>query len=221
MPTSVLGSSFDPSLRRLRAGRARSAALAASASKLAAAAGRRLSHGQTQRHTQHRKQRAFTLIELLLVLAIVAISVGVVSLALRDSASSKLEEEAARLSALLDMARAEARAAGVTVRWVPRAPQGPAGASAQASPDDAMQFRFIGLPTSQPMPTRWLDKGTQAQVLVGAGNTLVLGPEAILPPQRVLLRLGDRRLVLASDGLSAFEVQAETDPNAPVAAPAR
>jgi general secretion pathway protein H len=157
------------------------------------------------------RQGAFTLIELLLVLAIVAISVGVVSLALRDSAATKLEEEAARLTALLDMARAEARAAGVTVRWVPRPTVVTPGAPV-ADADDAIQFRFVGLPSSQPMPTRWLDKGTRAQVLLGAGNTLLLGPEAILPPQRVLLSLGERRLVLASDGLSAFEVEANAGP---------
>jgi general secretion pathway protein H len=206
MPTSALGSSGGSRWRRWPAHRAGLVATPAPAAGLGVSASRRS------------PQRAFTLIELLLVLAIVAISVGVVSLALRDGESSKLEEEAARLSALLDMARAEARAAGVTVRWVPRAPDGQAAASGQANPDEAVQFRFVGLPTSQPMPTRWLDKNTQAQVLMGAGNTLVLGPEAILPPQRVLLRLGERRLVLASDGLSAFEVQAEADPNAPVAA---
>ncbi len=164
-----------------------------------------------QRTSRRGNQGAFTLIELLLVLAIVAISVGVVSLALRDSAATKLEEEAARLTALLDMARAEARAAGVTVRWVPRLPAATPGTPG-AEVDDAIQFRFVGLPSSQPMPTRWLDKGTRAQVLLGAGNTLLLGPEAILPPQRVLLSLGERRLVLASDGLSAFEVEASGGP---------
>jgi general secretion pathway protein H len=147
-----------------------------------------------------RQPRGFTLIELLLVVAIVAISVGVVSLALRDSESSKLEEEAARLSALLDMARAEARAAGVVVRWVPTTSDTP-GASDDVEPK---HFRFVGLPSSQPMPTKWLDPATRAEL--PAGTSLVLGPEAILPPQRVVLRLGDRRLELASDGLSAFAV---------------
>jgi general secretion pathway protein H len=169
-----------------------------------------------QRPGRQGHQGAFTLIELLLVLAIVAISVGVVSLALRDSAATKLEEEAARLSALLDMARAEARAAGVTVRWVPRPPAATPGTPG-AEVDDAVQFRFVGLPSSQPMPTRWLDKGTRAQVLLGAGNTLLLGPEAILPPQRVLLSLGERRLVLASDGLSAFEVETSGGPTSTAA----
>jgi general secretion pathway protein H len=32
----------------------------------------------------------------------------------------------------------------------------------------------------------------------------VLGPEPILPAQRIVLRLEDRRVVLASDGLAPF-----------------
>ncbi len=157
------------------------------------------------RATAPRQGRGFTLIELLLVVAIVAISVGVVSLALRDSQSSKLEEEAARLSALLDMARAEARAAGVAVRWVPSNSDAPGSSDAA----ELTHFRFVGLPSSQPMPTRWLDPATRAEV--PSSNSLLLGPEAILPPQRVVLRLGDRRLELASDGLSAFVVAPAAD----------
>jgi general secretion pathway protein H len=140
--------------------------------------------------------RGFTLIELLIVLAIVVVSSGLIVLALRDSNQARLEEEGARLSALLEMARAEARVAGSTVRWVPR------GGDA----DPAIQFRFVGLPLTQDMPTRWLDPGTRAQI-VGA-TTLLLGPEAILPPQRVVLTLADRRLELASDGLGPFAVVA-------------
>ena len=53
--------------------------------------------------------RGFTLIELMIVVALIAIAAGVVSLALRDPASTRLETEAARLSALLESARAESR----------------------------------------------------------------------------------------------------------------
>ena len=141
-------------------------------------------------------QLGFTLIELLIVIVIIAVSVGVVSLALRDSDASKLEEEGARLSALLEMARAEARASGTTVRWVP--------AAAAAANDSDAQFRFVGLPAAQTFPTRWLAAGTSAQV-VGAA-TVVLGPDAILPPQRIVLRLAERRIELASDGLAPFAV---------------
>jgi len=141
-----------------------------------------------------RGARGFTLIELLIVLALLAVAAGVMSLALRDGNAARLEEEGARLTALLEMARAEARVAGATVRWQPYAPEN--GSTAQ--------FRFVGLPLSQNMPTRWLDAGTTAQV-VGA-PTVLLGPEAILPPQRIVLRLADRRLELATDGLGPFAV---------------
>jgi general secretion pathway protein H len=158
---------------------------------------------------RRRASGGFTLIELLLVVAVVAISVAVVSLSLRDSAASKLEEEAARLSALLDMARAEARAAGVTVRWVPTTAE---SASSAEPGEQETNFRFVGLPRSQPMPTRWLDKATRAQV--PTGGSLILGPEAILPAQRVVLLLGEQRLELVSDGLSAFAVVAAAEPAA-------
>ena len=54
------------------------------------------------------------------------------------------------------------------------------------------------------LPTRWLDSAVNAQV-IGA-TSLVLGPEAILPPQRLVLRLGERRLDIGSDGIAAFAV---------------
>lgn len=132
------------------------------------------------------------MIELLIVLVIVGISVGVVALALRDSQAAKLDEEAVRLAALFEMARAEARASGAPVRWAPVTLAVEAGA----------QFRFVGMPTAQPLPVRWLDTLTRAEV-VGAA-AVVLGPEAILPAQRVVLRLGDKRVDIATDGLAPF-----------------
>ncbi|CAD5372571.1 Type II secretion system protein GspH [Rubrivivax sp. A210] len=142
----------------------------------------------------------FTLVELLIVIAIIAVSVGLVAMSLPDGDAGRLDEEGARLSALLEMARAEARVSGVTVRWVPRgAGEAEPMSDSNLPPSD---FRFIGLPAALAMPTRWLDARVAAQVAGGA--SLLLGPEAILPPQRVVLSLGERRLELASDGLGPF-----------------
>ena len=137
------------------------------------------------------------MVELLIVIAIIALAVGLMTAALPDGDAAKLEEEGARLTALLDSARAEARVAGVPVRWVPRP-----GAAGNA--DGVAHFVFVGLPASLQMPTRWLDPRPTAFIV--GGSTVLLGPEAILPPQRIILRLDDRRLELASDGLGSFLV---------------
>jgi general secretion pathway protein H len=140
-----------------------------------------------------RRSRGFTLIEIIIVVAIIAIATAVASLALRDPAESKLEQEAARLASLLESARAEARASGIAARWEPLAEQ-----------SDGSGFRFVGLPPGQPLPTHWMEPGTSAQV-IGA-RAVVLGPEPLIGAQRIVLRLGDHRLTLATDGIGPFVV---------------
>jgi general secretion pathway protein H len=140
-----------------------------------------------------RLQRGFTLIELMVVVAIIAIAAGVTSLALRDADAKALDQEAVRLSALLESARAQARAAGLAVRFELAAAGNTEGA-----------FRFVNLPPSVKMPTRWLDERTGAEI-VGA-RALRLGPEPLIGEQRIVLRLGERSLTLATDGLGPFSV---------------
>jgi general secretion pathway protein H len=150
---------------------------------------------------RHRRAGGFTLIELLVVVAIVALAAGLIVLALPDPAATRLEQEAARLSVLLEGARAESRSSGAVVRWVP------------AGADSAEDFRFVGLlPTTQ-LPTKWLDERVSVQVV--GSNVVTLGPDAILAPQRIVLRLDDRRLELATDGLGPFVVASPADASAP------
>jgi general secretion pathway protein H len=143
---------------------------------------------------------------LLVVLALIAIASGVVSLALRDPAASALDRDAVRLAALLEAARAESRAMGIPGRFELRttgtgqtmdAPVTIAGEAPAAGP-----YRFVGLPEAARAPARWLDPNVSAEV-VGA-RAVILGPEPILPAQRVVLKLGDRRVVVATDGLGPF-----------------
>ena len=145
--------------------------------------------------------RGFTLIELMIVVALVGLASSLVVLAIRDPAATRLEHEAARLAALLESARAESRASGVSVHWVPRPdPQAQAG-----DPDAAgRDFRFVGLPRALRMPSRWLDPATTAEVAGAA--VLNLGPEPMIGAQRIVLRLADQRLDLATDGLGPFAV---------------
>ena len=123
-------------------------------------------------------------------MALIAVAVGVVTLALRDPAADQLDREAARLAALLEVARAESRSAGVAVRF-----------EVHSQPADK-QFEFVGLPAREAPPSRWLAEGVSAEII--GGRTLNLGPEPLIGAQRIVLRLGERNLTLVTDGLGPF-----------------
>ena len=137
--------------------------------------------------------RGFTLIELMVVVALIAIASAVASLSLRDPSSTQLEREGARLAALLEAARVEARAAGIAVSWVPGSAEKPG-------------FRFVGLPATLSLPTQWLDDGVRAEVRgeQGPARAALLGPEPVIGQQRIVLQLASQRLTLATDGLGPF-----------------
>lgn len=136
------------------------------------------------------------------MVALIAVASAVATLALRDPAASRLEQEAARLTALLESARMEARSLGLAVTWRPLPRD---GANTSTGPD--ADFRFAGLPPSSTLPTRWLDRDVTAEI-VGA-PALVLGPEPVIGAQRVTLRLDQQRLTLATDGLGPFVLVAD------------
>ncbi|MCC7150910.1 MAG: prepilin-type N-terminal cleavage/methylation domain-containing protein [Rubrivivax sp.] len=142
-------------------------------------------------------QSGFTLIELMVVVMLVALVSAGVGLALRDGTQDRLEREALRLATLLEMARAEARAAAIPVVWQ---------AAPAAGDPTAAAFRFIGLPATRTLPTHWLDGEVTAQVDGGRG-ALTLGPEPLIGAQGVMLQLGAHRVHVGTDGLQPFAVQ--------------
>ena len=144
------------------------------------------------------RHRGFTLLELLVVVAIIAVATAGVSLSLRDSSQTALEREAQRLAVLFESARAQSRASGTAVIWRPTVDG----------------FRFEGLQPGA-LPTRWLEAGTRA----GANVAIQLGPEPIIGAQAVDILSGGqgdtqpaRVLRIATDGLRPFALQTAEPP---------
>lgn len=142
--------------------------------------------------------RGFTLIELLVVLVILAVASGGVGLALRDTEHDVLEREALRLSSLLEAARAQSRATGITLYWR----------------NTAQGFEFVDTnghtPASDPIlqaPKHWPDPNLQVEVVRPANaQQLLLGPEPLLPAQTVRLRLNGREVLVHTNGFAPFTV---------------
>jgi general secretion pathway protein H len=129
--------------------------------------------------------RGFTLVELLVVIALIA----------------ALQRDAERLAALLESARAQARAQGVPVVW--------------HSQMGGTAFEFAGLPPPG-LPRAWLNTQTRA----APGIRLTLGPDPLIEPQAVALSSVSspgRTLWVVTDGLRPFKVQ--STPNGPGAQP--
>jgi general secretion pathway protein H len=149
------------------------------------------------------RQVGFTLLELLVVLAIIALGTVGVGFSMRDGAQSQLEREAARLSALLESARARSQMTGVPVRWQP----------------SANGFVFTGLRPQtggeSELPQVWLNDDTRAAVetapapQAGQSQGLLLGPDPIVEPQSVLLFSAsqpEQHIRLSTDGVRPFAV---------------
>lgn len=143
-----------------------------------------------QSRTQDRKARGFTLLELLVVVAIMALATAGVGFALRDSTANDLERDAQRLAALLESARAQSRMSGNPVHWR----------------STSTGFAFDGLPGST-LPDRWLYTDTRTSNT----NRVNLGPEPIIGAQNIAVTSTehpDRQLTITTDGVGPFSVVA-------------
>jgi len=140
-------------------------------------------------------QAGFTLLELLVVVAIVAMVSAGVGLSMRDASQVQLERDAERLASLLESARARSRVMGVPVRW-------------RATPEG---FKFEGLQTTD-LPENWLDANTRvAPKPDGTQVSLLLGPDPLIEPQELVLTAlaqPGKTVRLATDGVRPFAVKA-------------
>lgn len=134
------------------------------------------------------KAAGFTLLELLVVLAIIASASVAVVLSLRDSPQTRLQAEAERVIAVLEATRADARASNTAMRW--RA--------------DDKGFQVHTLPAYGPPVHNmaWLHKGTQA-----SPTDMLISPEPVQARSRLnLSHNSGASLSIATDGAAAFKV---------------
>ena len=140
-----------------------------------------------------KRSGGFTLIELMVVLALVALSISLVALSAQPSASRQLEREGERLALWLESARLQARVQNrpVLVRMTPR----------------GAEIWGLSAPGEARPALSWLYPDTQAQ---NTDITLLLGPEPILPAQALALgsRLqADAQVWVGTTGVGPWQVR--------------
>lgn len=141
------------------------------------------SDAQAAGSDRHWRDGGFTLIELLVVISLIAIATATASLTLRDSASTALEREAQRLSAILESLRAQSRASDLPARL-----------------DFTQQGMVVTGLSNEPDIRPWSAPLTQAVT----SGPIVLGPEPLLPAQTITLVNNSQpslRISVFTDGL--------------------
>ncbi|MES2319798.1 MAG: GspH/FimT family pseudopilin [Pseudomonadota bacterium] len=152
-----------------------------------------------------RAMRGFTLVELMVVLAIIGIALGMVSLNAMPSASQNLHGEARRIALLLQLARDEAIVRNRLVAF-------------EADPDN---YRFLvrnemrwDLVTNDDLLRERAFKGGPIKLSIdpasaGPGNPMriTFGREPVDKPFVLTMGIGEDRVAIRADGIGHFVVE--------------
>lgn len=144
------------------------------------------------RFRRAQRSRGFSLLELMIVIVIVAITATVVTQALPPAGRQALAQQADQLAAALDGARALSRTQEMPVTFKL----------------NVQGFEFQGLRAHDPGqgPQQWLVPGISLASCDGPFRPFQVGPEPFINRQCLVLSLEDQRAWLQSDGVGPFEV---------------
>lgn len=158
------------------------------------------------------RQRGFTLIELLVVLVIVGIVLGIATVQLMPSDSTRLRKAGEQLALLLENAGLEARSSGVAMAWVGKR-------------DRYLFFQrneqgIWESVDSGPFRPRALEEGITIAAVeldgkpVDMGSRLPLSATSFASPFNIKLAAGASVLYVAGNGVGTVSVALDKDANA-------
>ncbi len=156
------------------------------------------------------RQSGFSLIEVMVVIAIIGIATTAVGLGAFERPSQAMNNDARRLIQLFEVAQSEARAAGRPVVWETDA-QGyrfrvRSSWTANSAHAAIREGRDEGFAADQALrPRKW--EAAPVNVKIVPAGVLTFTTEWIAPPIRIELSSAARTLILSRDAAGQYSVQ--------------
>jgi type II secretion system protein H len=160
---------------------------------------------------RHASSPGYTLIEILVVLAVIGIAIALVRVQFARSPTQVLEDEARRLALVFELARDEAMTSGCTLAWIRRGEahglacrRGPSNSLARS---DSLAAGRDETYSTRPWPPQVaLERISVAGTAVPRDSPLFFTPSGINAPFELVLAHEGHRVALSGDALGRVKV---------------